>query len=144
MPWRSALRKIRKSKTVCLMTFWEIKRSTISISTLTQIKVNVLSPLNFAYISETTPALNMLRDFSANNVEFNCFARRYAPLCLSGTREAVLGKITESVSDAEGYHICWIYGEEGSGKSTIAQSIANQFFIEDPLGASQEGVRKKN
>ncbi|THV07117.1 hypothetical protein K435DRAFT_742754, partial [Dendrothele bispora CBS 962.96] len=47
--------------------------------------------------------------------------------CLEGTREDVLDKITEWVQDPSGEVICWVHGPAGSGKSTIARSIASRF-----------------
>ncbi|KAK7676711.1 hypothetical protein QCA50_020343 [Cerrena zonata] len=48
------------------------------------------------------------------------------PLCLHGTREGVLQRIMDWVEnvDDDGQNILWLHGLAGSGKSTIANTIA--------------------
>ncbi|THV03636.1 hypothetical protein K435DRAFT_556440, partial [Dendrothele bispora CBS 962.96] len=48
--------------------------------------------------------------------------------CLEGPREYVLDEITEWAQQTSRGVICWVYGPAGSGKSTIARSIADRFL----------------
>ncbi|KAI0808949.1 hypothetical protein BC629DRAFT_1260523, partial [Irpex lacteus] len=56
--------------------------------------------------------------------------------CLEGTRIEILRSIKSWASDPNAKQIYWLNGHAGSGKSTIAQSIAQSLFEEDRLGAS--------
>jgi Holliday junction resolvasome RuvABC ATP-dependent DNA helicase subunit len=49
----------------------------------------------------------------------------HASACQEGTRENVLGEIS-AWSRATTYPVCWLEGPAGSGKSTIAHTIAKQ------------------
>jgi hypothetical protein len=50
----------------------------------------------------------------------------HASLCQEGTREDVLKKISAWSRANTGYPVCWLEGPAGSGKSTIARTIAKQ------------------
>jgi len=54
--------------------------------------------------------------------------------CLQGTREDVIGQITQCVK--RDYHICWLNGPAGSGKSAIFQTVAERYAAKGRLGAS--------
>jgi hypothetical protein len=56
--------------------------------------------------------------------------------CLDGTRVAVLEKIERWMSNFEGPSVYWLNGLAGTGKSTIAQTIADRASQEGKLGAS--------
>ena len=56
--------------------------------------------------------------------------------CLKGTREGVLNEIEEWTEDFEKSPIFWLNGLAGTGKSTIAQTIAETLFADGRLGAS--------
>jgi hypothetical protein len=56
--------------------------------------------------------------------------------CLGGTREAVLDNIEHWMSDFEGPSVYWLNGLAGTGKSTIAQTIAERASKKGKLGAS--------
>ena len=56
--------------------------------------------------------------------------------CLKGTRNTVLNEIESWAKDSKQYPIFWLNGLAGTGKSTIAQTIAEQLFAEGNLGAS--------
>jgi hypothetical protein len=47
-----------------------------------------------------------------------------APSCLEGTRVELLDKITEWLTDGQGESIYWLNGAAGTGKTTVAQSVA--------------------
>ena len=56
--------------------------------------------------------------------------------CLKGTRESVLNEIERWTKDFEWSPIFWLNGLAGTGKSTIAQTVAEVLFAEGHLGAS--------
>ena len=56
--------------------------------------------------------------------------------CLKGTRESVLDEIGQWAGDFEQPPIFWLNGLAGTGKSTIAQTVAKRLFADGRLGAS--------
>ena len=56
--------------------------------------------------------------------------------CLKGTRVCVLDEIEHWAGDFDKSPIFWLNGLAGTGKSTIAQTIAERLFTNDCLGAS--------
>jgi len=56
--------------------------------------------------------------------------------CLKGTRKAVLDDIESWSKDLDMSPVYWLNGLAGTGKSTIAQTIAERVFADGRLGAS--------
>src|SRR5947208_992994 len=56
--------------------------------------------------------------------------------CLANTREELLRHIIEWAKDRNGKPIFWLNGMAGTGKSTIARTVAQLFADYDQLGAS--------
>ena len=56
--------------------------------------------------------------------------------CLRGTRETVLSEIESWTKDFEKSPVFWLNGLAGTGKSTIAQTVAEHTFADGLLGAS--------
>ena len=56
--------------------------------------------------------------------------------CLKGTRDTVLEEIESWAKDYDKSPVFWLNGLAGTGKSTIAQTIAERLFAEGRLGAS--------
>ena len=56
--------------------------------------------------------------------------------CLTGTRECVLDEIECWAEDFDKSPVFWLNGLAGTGKSTIAQTIAERTFANGSLGAS--------
>ena len=56
--------------------------------------------------------------------------------CLSNTRVELLSQITEWARDRNGKPIFWLNGMAGTGKSTIARTVAQSFANNGQLGAS--------
>jgi hypothetical protein len=48
-----------------------------------------------------------------------------APACLQGTRVDLLNKITDWLNDEQGESVYWLSGAAGTGKTTVAQSVAS-------------------
>ena len=56
--------------------------------------------------------------------------------CLRGTRKDVLWEIERWVTAEQQQHVFWLNGLAGTGKSTIAQTVAEAAFADGKLGAS--------
>ena len=56
--------------------------------------------------------------------------------CLRGTRSTVLNEIESWAKDFNKSPVFWLNGLAGTGKSTIAQTVAEHVFAEECLGAS--------
>ena len=63
-------------------------------------------------------------------------AREHKPSCLEDTRVEVQRQIEEWSRDEQGKCIFWLYGMAGTGKSTIAQTMAQKLDEQGRLGAS--------
>ena len=70
---------------------------------------------------------------SAQGAEFRHGNRKG---CLKGTRVAILDEITLWARDFDKSPVYWLNGLVGTGKTTIAQTIAERLFAEGMLGAS--------
>lgn len=57
-------------------------------------------------------------------------------ICLPNTRQTLLRDIKQWVVDVDGRHVLWLCGSAGSGKSTVANTIASHFDQEGHLRAS--------
>ena len=81
-----------------------------------------------------TAILALLNNFrSAKGAEFRHGRRKG---CLKGTRGAVLNIIKLWASDFDKCSVYWLNGLAGTGKSTIAKTIAERLFADGKLGAS--------
>ncbi|KAF2175810.1 purine and uridine phosphorylase [Zopfia rhizophila CBS 207.26] len=60
----------------------------------------------------------------AGNAPFNSYARQHEPTCLPGTRVDVLREIHEWADGQDKRCIFWLNGLAGTGKSTIARTMA--------------------
>ena len=70
---------------------------------------------------------------SAKGAEFRHGERKG---CLKGTRGAVLNTIELWAKDFDKHSVYWLNGLAGTGKSTIAKTIAERLFADGQLGAS--------
>ncbi|KAF3914645.1 hypothetical protein AA313_de0203084 [Arthrobotrys entomopaga] len=67
---------------------------------------------------------------------FNSYDNQHDHLCLPDTRVDVLKQIEEWADGPEGKCIFWLKSMAGTGKSTIARTIARKYHSEKRLGAS--------
>ncbi|KAI7152215.1 WD40 repeat-like protein [Hortaea werneckii] len=77
----------------------------------------------------------------AEQAPFDSSTKQDDPLCLEDTRTEVRKKIRAWVYGGEDSCIFWLNGAAGTGKSTIARSIAHEFNKSKVLGASFFFVR---
>ncbi|KAL2833280.1 hypothetical protein BDW59DRAFT_156780 [Aspergillus cavernicola] len=67
---------------------------------------------------------------------FNSYQRQHERTCLVGTRVHVLEEINNWSKKKDNRSIFWLNGWAGTGKSTIAGTIARQYYDKQYLGAS--------
>src|SRR5882762_6673106 len=72
----------------------------------------------------------------AEGAIYNSAEREFAPRCLENTRVDVLSKIRDWFSDPKAPSIFWLGGLAGTGKSTIAHTVAETCEMEERLAAS--------
>ncbi|KAG9231601.1 putative WD-repeat protein [Amylocarpus encephaloides] len=81
---------------------------------------------------------NDLLDFLPHAIEapFNSVNHQDEPICLPNTRVDLLQEIYDWDDGEDGRCIFWLNGLAGTGKSTIARTIAQRYNKEERLGAS--------
>ncbi|PMD32012.1 hypothetical protein L207DRAFT_590884 [Hyaloscypha variabilis F] len=67
---------------------------------------------------------------------FNAYQRQHEPACLENTRSDLLSKIYNWIDGPDEASIFWLNGFAGTGKSTIARTVARKYDKERRLGAS--------
>ncbi|MCJ1426480.1 hypothetical protein MMC29_004383 [Sticta canariensis] len=72
----------------------------------------------------------------ATQAAFNSSERQHDPMCLRNTRVDVLNEIRAWADGRDGRCIYWLNGRAGTGKSTIARTIAREYYRTGRLGAS--------
>jgi hypothetical protein len=72
----------------------------------------------------------------AESAPYNSYAKQHEPTCLPDTRVDILRKIYEWVDGLEMSCIFWLSGLAGTGKSTIARTVAQNYSKKEALGAS--------
>jgi hypothetical protein len=78
--------------------------------------------------------LNLLP--TAKDAPFNAYQRRHDPTCLRDTRVDLLRDIYSWADGQDERCIFWLNGLAGTGKSTIARTIARRYLDQKRLGAS--------
>lgn len=63
----------------------------------------------------------------AGSAPFNSYRRQHDPLCLPGTRVSVLERIYAWIEGPPGPPLYWLNGLAGTGKSTIARTVARKY-----------------
>jgi hypothetical protein len=72
----------------------------------------------------------------AEDAPFNAFAKQHEPACLPDTRVALLDEIHSWADGQDERCVFWLSGLAGTGKSTIARTVARRFYREKRLAAS--------
>ena len=65
---------------------------------------------------------------SAAQASFNAIGKEDHPLCLPDTRTEILEQIRTWANADDGKYIFWLSGWAGTGKSTIARTIAREYY----------------
>jgi hypothetical protein len=80
--------------------------------------------------------LDLARLPIAAGASFNSHNEEHNARCLPNTRTELLDEITRWANNKDGKSIFWLSGMAGTGKSTIARTIAESFASHGQLGAS--------
>ncbi|KAF2396585.1 hypothetical protein EJ06DRAFT_483417 [Trichodelitschia bisporula] len=73
---------------------------------------------------------------TAEEAPFNAYRCQDAPTCLPGTRVNLLQEIHSWANEENSPSIFWLSGLAGTGKSTVARTVATRCSVEESLGAS--------
>ncbi|KAL7798225.1 hypothetical protein V8C37DRAFT_249141 [Trichoderma ceciliae] len=90
----------------------------------------------------TTPSLNSNQQFvieklhTVNSAAFDSYDNEHNPTCLDGTRRELLEQIDRWAGNPTQEHIYWLQGKAGTGKSTIARTVATRLANTNRLAAS--------
>ena len=91
-------------------------------------------------VDKKTNQLHQKIDFgklpTANGASFDSHIEEHNSRCLANTRVVLQHQIKEWAKDGNGKPIFWLNGMAGTGKSTIARTVARSFSDEGQLGAS--------
>ncbi|KAK3619916.1 hypothetical protein LTR22_025802 [Elasticomyces elasticus] len=79
---------------------------------------------------------NLGKLITAKEATYDSAAEGELPRCLTGTRIELLKQIADWATDLAGERIFWLCGKAGTGKSTIARTVAEKLFKDGLLGAS--------
>jgi hypothetical protein len=72
----------------------------------------------------------------ATDAPYNSYHRQHEPTCLDNTRVDVLREIHNWAGEQDDRFIFWLNGLAGTGKSTIARTVAHTYNEQKRLGAS--------
>ncbi|KAL3485437.1 hypothetical protein BJX62DRAFT_242934 [Aspergillus germanicus] len=72
----------------------------------------------------------------ADGAAFDSYDNERSPRCHPETRKELLRQINHWSGDTDGKSVFWLNGMAGTGKSTIARTVARSFHNEDRLAAS--------
>ena len=72
----------------------------------------------------------------ADGAAINSFPRQHEPSCLLDTRFDLLKQVREWSNNPQGKCLFWLNGMAGTGKSTIARTVARESSKQNRLGAS--------
>jgi AAA ATPase domain len=72
----------------------------------------------------------------ASQAAFNSEDRQNDPFCFPNTRVDIIEQITKWAGQSDTATIFWLSGTRGVGKTTIARTIAQDFYNKERLGAS--------
>jgi NACHT domain len=82
------------------------------------------------------PALNILLQYTALGTSHDASECKPTPKCLCGTYDTVLLNIFEWVVTPHRHRMFWLHGHAGTGKTALAQTIAECCNKENKLAAS--------
>lgn len=95
---------------------------------------------NLQGIQRSLASLHVKADLSkltvVKSAAYNSYDDGITATCLQGTRTDLLSQITTWANNSSGTCIYWLCGVAGTGKSTIARTVAETFDRQNRLGAS--------
>ena len=108
------------------------------ISTRTAVSTSLYRHLPCCNYLKQVTVFDILEKHTAVNAAYNSREREseHASICQEGTRQDVLSKISAWSREDTDSPVCWLEGPAGSGKSTIAHTIAKQCDDENQLAFS--------
>ncbi|KAG7285836.1 hypothetical protein NEMBOFW57_008130 [Staphylotrichum longicolle] len=92
--------------------------------------------------TDTSPEQSLERLDSLPEASFDAANKQHVATCLSNTRRDILAQIRSWADGGGDKHIYWLKGWAGTGKSTIALTIAREYSAKKRLGASFLGTGK--
>ncbi|EIW79958.1 hypothetical protein CONPUDRAFT_155346 [Coniophora puteana RWD-64-598 SS2] len=87
------------------------------------------------HYSQGSGAWERLSHAKATGAEYDSNERRSFSQCLPGTRQELLTKLGKAMNEEAG-QVIWLFGESGSGKSSVAHTIARQLSTQNQLAAT--------
>ncbi|PZD22955.1 AAA-16 domain containing protein [Pyrenophora tritici-repentis] len=102
--------------------------------TFAGINVGTINYANSNNPSSLDDALNSLP--TARDAPFNAYQRQHDPTCLPDTRVGLLREIHDWADGEDSPPIFWLSGLAGTGKTTIAHTVAAQYHAKSRLAAS--------
>jgi len=88
------------------------------------------------WITQTNRHVVTAAPFCASGAAFDSRDSEHKPTCLENTRAGLLQEIMAWSDTREGPCIFWLVGMAGTGKSTIAHTVAREWNAQKRLGAS--------
>ncbi|KAK6495259.1 hypothetical protein TWF481_003285 [Arthrobotrys musiformis] len=120
---------------------WPIEKAEVSkiISRLEEVEEVIRFALQIdqtEIMLEVDTKLNLVNLPVTDGASFNWYGDDHEPKCLPNTREDLLKEIDDWVNGPPGKHIFWLSGAAGTGKSTIARTVAEIYGKAKLLGGS--------
>ncbi|CAN9240616.1 unnamed protein product [Alternaria alternata] len=109
---------------------WTINQHVSNLNADNGSTINV----NVGKKDDLNDALNSLP--TAKDAPFNAYQRQHDPTCLPDTRVDLLREIHDWADGDDSPSIFWLSGLAGTGKSTIAQTVAAHYHAKSRLAAS--------
>ncbi|KAJ5500513.1 hypothetical protein N7453_009564, partial [Penicillium expansum] len=91
---------------------------------------------NYNYINLFVPGIVLSTLPNASEAAFDSHHNQYEATCLQDTRAELLRDIKAWVEGPDESCVFWLTGMAGTGKSTIARTIAKTYYGRDQLGGS--------
>ncbi|SLM39233.1 WD40/YVTN repeat-like-containing domain, partial [Lasallia pustulata] len=111
-------------------------KSTAERACIASLSVPSSQPLSETASVDTVTKSLLSHLLYAVDAPFNTYGRQHDPTCLPDTRVDLLREIYTWADGKDRRFIYWLNGMAGTGKSTIARTVARKYFDNGQLGAS--------